>query len=69
MTRRQLPNGMIFGYRHGEWWIGARHNPQCDWWEIGLLGLTLIVPHESLQPAYRHMTHRPAGSPSRHGGY
>lgn len=36
----------IIGVRHGEWWIGARHNFACDWWEIGLLGLTVCVPCE-----------------------
>lgn len=37
---------LVLGFRWGEWWIGARRNFQCDWWEIGLFGLTVCVPYE-----------------------
>ena len=36
------------GLRSGEWWIGARRDLARDWWEIGILGLTLCRPHERM---------------------
>lgn len=46
MKRRRFANGVVIGFRRREWWIGARYDLQCDHWEIGLLGLTLLVPLE-----------------------
>ncbi|MDG4791991.1 hypothetical protein O7626_39955 [Micromonospora sp. WMMD1102] len=37
---------LLVGLRRGEWWIGARYNFQCDWWEVGAFGLTVCVPAE-----------------------
>ena len=42
---------LTVGFRRGEWWIGVRHSLSCDWWEIGLLGLTLTIPAEK-QPRH-----------------
>lgn len=33
----------IWGYRSGEWWVGARRNVECDAVEWCLFGWTLIV--------------------------
>lgn len=48
MKRRRHHNGIITGYRHREWWIGARHNFEADAWEFNLFGLTCYVPQELL---------------------
>lgn len=45
-ARKQFANGMVIGIRSGEWWIGARPNFATDSVEIGLLGLTWIIPEE-----------------------
>ncbi len=31
------------GLARGEWWIGWRYDFRCDWFTIGVLGLTLLV--------------------------
>ena len=46
MRRRQAVRWgrtWVWGYRRGEWWIGARHNLYCDAIEWNLFGLTLMV--------------------------
>ena len=34
---------VIYGWRSGEWWIGARRSFPLDMIEINLFGLTLMV--------------------------
>jgi hypothetical protein len=34
---------MIYGYRSGEWWIGARRNYSMDVIEWNAFGLTVMV--------------------------
>lgn len=46
MIRKRFSNGLIIGVRRGEWWIGARYSFAMDAWELGLFGLTLIIPME-----------------------
>lgn len=48
MIRKRFANGLIIGFRRGEWWVGARHNFVGDAWELGLFGLTLIIPLETV---------------------
>lgn len=48
--RKRFSNGVIVGVRRGEWWFGARDDFACDAVVFGLVGLTLMVPHEVLPP-------------------
>lgn len=46
MNRRQTVRWgrtWTWGYRRGEWWIGARHNLPADCIEWNLFGFTLMV--------------------------
>lgn len=41
--RQKWGYAFIWGFRHGEWWIGARRNFAMDAIEVNAFGLTLIV--------------------------
>lgn len=44
--RKRFGNGVIVGVRRGEWWVGVRRSFATDAYEVGFLGLTLILPQE-----------------------
>lgn len=51
MKRRQAHRWgrtWIWGYRRGEWWIGARDDFACDAVVFGVFGLTLMVGRSEL---------------------
>lgn len=48
MKRKRFANGVIIGIRTREWWVGARYNFAMDAWELGLFGLTMIIPVETV---------------------
>lgn len=39
-------NGLTFGVRSGEWWVGVRRDFATDSTWINLFGLVLIIPAE-----------------------
>lgn len=42
-TRRTGRRTWRWGYRSGEWWVGARRNFPMDGLELNFLGLTLLT--------------------------